>query len=77
MRTPAHMGIELPLNLYVYCPDVDALTTRARDAGAEVLAEPADMFWGDRMVSLRDPDGYLWSFATNIGEFDPSRVPQQ
>ena len=22
------------------------------------------MFWGDRMCSLRDPEGYLWSFAT-------------
>mgnify|MGYP000222496572 CR=1 FL=1 len=76
MRTPAHGGTEIPINLYVYCPDVDALSARARDAGAEVLAEPEDMFWGDRMVLLRDPDGYLWSFATKVGEFDPSRVPE-
>lgn len=75
MRTPANSGAAEPINLYVYCPDVDALTTRAREAGAEVLAEPEDMFWGDRMVRLRDPDGYLWSFATNIGEYDESKVP--
>ena len=76
MRTPAHSGMELPLNFYVYCPDVDALTAQARKAGAEVLAEPEDMFWGDRMAQLRDPDGYLWSFATVVGEFDPSKVPE-
>ena len=76
MRPPVHTNTELPLDFYVYCPDVDALTARAREAGAEVLSEPEDMFWGDRMVRLRDPDGYLWSFATNIGEFDPSKVPQ-
>jgi uncharacterized glyoxalase superfamily protein PhnB len=34
------------------------------------------MFWGDRMVRLRDPDGYLWSFATKVGEFDPSKMPK-
>ncbi len=76
MRTPAHSGAEPPFNFYVYCPDVDALTDRARNAGAEVLSEPEEMFWGDRMASLRDPDGYLWSFATNVGEFDPSKVPK-
>jgi PhnB protein len=75
MHTPAHSGAEPPLDFYVYCPDVDALTARARGAGAEVLAEPEQMFWGDRMVRLRDPDGYLWSFATNVGPFDPSKAP--
>lgn len=77
MRTPVHSGAALPLNFYVYCPDVDALTARAREAGAEVLAEPEEMFWGDRMVQLRDPDGYLWAFATNVSEFDPSKVPKE
>lgn len=76
MRTPAHMGVELPMNLYVYCPDVDALAAQARAAGAVILQGPEDMFWGDRWVGLRDPDGYFWSFATNIGAFDPSKIPK-
>jgi PhnB protein len=76
MKTPAHSGIELPLVFYVYCPDVDALTAQARQAGATVLSDPEDMFWGDRMANLRDPDGYLWSFATKVGEFDPSKMPK-
>jgi uncharacterized glyoxalase superfamily protein PhnB len=76
MRTPAHGCADLPVNLYVYCPDVDALTARARAAGAKVVHEPEDMFWGDRMASLRDTDGYTWSFATNVGDFDPSKAPK-
>lgn len=41
-----------------------------------MLAEPEDMFSGDRMVQLPDPDGYPWSFATVVGAFDPSKVPE-
>ena len=76
MRTPAHSGIELPLSFYVYCPDVDAQAEQARRAEATILSEPQDMFWGDRMMTLRDPDGYIWSFATRVGEFDPSKMPK-
>lgn len=75
-RTPAHMGLSLPLNFYVYCPDVDARTDEAKRAGAKVLAAPQDMFWGDRMAKLEDPDGYVWCFATRTGEFDPAKMPR-
>lgn len=37
--------------------DVDALAQRARDAGT-LDAEPADMPWGARTYSLKDPDGF-------------------
>ena len=75
-KAPATSRAECPLTLYVYCPDVDAMAQRARQGGAQVLSEPADMFWGDRMSRLKDPDGYVWSFATNVAEFDPAKVPQ-
>lgn len=64
LRTPAHSGCELPLELYVYCANVDLLARRAREAGAIVRSEPVDRFWGDRIAQLQDPDGYLWTFAT-------------
>jgi PhnB protein len=77
MKAPTHSCLQMPLVLYVYCADVDALTERARQAGATLLAGPEDMFWGDRVVRLRDPDGYLWSFATRVGAFDPAKMLQQ
>lgn len=74
------MGLRLPtggpdsLSLYVYVPDVDALTARAGRAGATVVQPPADQFWGDRTAVFKDPDGYHWTFATHVGGLD--RAPQ-
>lgn len=39
--------------------DVDALIARARAAGAEVVAEPAQQPWG-YTGTFADPDGHLW-----------------
>lgn len=39
--------------------DLDATFARARDAGAEVLDEPADRPWGARDCAFRDPSGNL------------------
>lgn len=65
------------LSLFVYVPDVDALHARADRAGAQVVQAPADQFWGDRTAVYKDRDGYHWTFATNVGGFDPSKVPRQ
>jgi PhnB protein len=75
-RTPATSGIETPVGLYVYCDDVDAVYTRATKAGAKSVMPPQDMFWGDRMCNVQDPDGHSWSFATNVGDCDLSKMPQ-
>ncbi|WP_433419212.1 VOC family protein [Microtetraspora malaysiensis] len=52
--------------LHVYVPDVDALTTQAVAAGAELLSSPADMPYGARQSMLRDPFGHVWIFLTPI-----------
>ncbi|MEE1782568.1 VOC family protein [Streptomyces sp. SP17BM10] len=52
--------------LHVYVPDVDALTSQAVAAGAELLSEPADMPYGARQSMLRDPFGHLWIFLTPL-----------
>lgn len=75
-QCPKSSGHKSSVGLYVYCEDVDALTARARAAGAEVLRDLEDAFWGDRMVVLGDPSGYHWTFATKVGEFDPTKIPQ-
>lgn len=75
-RAPVTTGTEPAAQCYVYCPDVDAFTARARAGGAKILMEPVDMFWGDRIVHLEDLDGYRWAFATNIGPMmDPGQAP--
>lgn len=50
--------------VYAHVADVDALTMRALAAGATLLRPLADQFWGSRTVTLRDPFGHVWTFAT-------------
>jgi uncharacterized glyoxalase superfamily protein PhnB len=73
--TPATSGTSSPISLYIYTPDVDALFARATKAGAKEISAPQDAFWGDRICQLADPAGYTWCFATNVGDFDPSKAP--
>jgi PhnB protein len=74
-KAPATSGVESPVQLYVYCDDVDALYLRATKAGATSVQAVEDMFWGDRMCKLLDPDGHCWNFATNVRDFDPAKLP--
>jgi uncharacterized glyoxalase superfamily protein PhnB len=72
-KTPKSSGVSSPVGCYVYVPDVDKLFERAKAAGASVVMAPEDMFWGDRICSLQDPDGHDWTFATNVKDWDPSQ----
>jgi uncharacterized glyoxalase superfamily protein PhnB len=45
--------------LWVYVDDVDATCARLRAAGAEMVAEPEDQPWGERVARMRDPEGNL------------------
>lgn len=61
-------------SLYVYVDDVDAHFAKAKEAGAEIKLEPADMFWGDRMYAAVDLEGHHWSFATHVKDMAPEDV---
>lgn len=64
-RNPEHVG-HLTQNLHVYVDDVDAHFAHARRAGAKILAEPADQFYGDRRYAAEDPEGHHWYFAQHV-----------
>jgi uncharacterized glyoxalase superfamily protein PhnB len=70
-QAPASSGVRPAVALYLYCDDVDAQYARATAAGAQGEMPPQDMFYGDRVCMLTDPDGYIWNFATHTGRFSP------
>jgi len=72
---PVNIGIAMPMGLFFYVEDVDAVFKRPVEAGCEAIDKPANQFCGDRMCRVRDPDGYQRSMGTNIHEFDPDKVP--
>ena len=44
--------------LCVYADDCDEAVARLRAAGAEIVAEPADQPWGERLARAVDPGGH-------------------
>ncbi|HZQ81609.1 MAG TPA: VOC family protein [Gaiellaceae bacterium] len=45
--------------------DVDAVIEEARAAGATIVREPAETFWGGYSSAFADPDGHVWEVAHN------------
>ena len=74
-QTPKSTGSIQGASVYIYCEDVDAQFQRAEEAGAEITSPVADMFWGDRIFQVADLDGYRWTFAQNVADFDPANAP--
>ncbi|UCD62899.1 MAG: VOC family protein [Candidatus Zixiibacteriota bacterium] len=64
-----------PVSFYLYVDNVDDFFRKASQAAAEVIAEPKDQFWGDRTCTLKCPEGYQWTFAQNVADFDPNNIP--
>ncbi len=46
--------------------DIDAHCARARAAGARIVAEPADQFYGARTYRALDPEGHCWTFSQDV-----------
>ena len=69
-KNPKRLG-HVTQNLYVRVDDVDKHFERARKAGATILQEPEDMFYGDRRYGVADLEGHYWYFAQQVREVAP------
>ena len=49
--------------MHLQVDDIDAWWKRAINAGATPVMPVADMFWGDRYGTLRDPFDVNWSLG--------------
>lgn len=57
-------GVTFAIN--VDQPDqVDTTIESIRSAGAKILREPSDAFWGGRTAYFADPENNLWEVAWN------------
>jgi uncharacterized glyoxalase superfamily protein PhnB len=69
-RNPKRLG-QTTQSLYVYVDDVDKHFRNAKEAGAKILEEPKDQFYGDRRYGCEDPEGHHWFFAQHIRDVAP------
>jgi len=74
------LGFKVPDDLaarhagvWCYVDDADAHCEAARAAGATIVREPVDQFYGVREYSARDLDGQEWFFATPLASALPAR----
>jgi catechol 2,3-dioxygenase-like lactoylglutathione lyase family enzyme len=62
--TKGFSGITLSHNVPTK-EDVATITEQDRAAGATILKEPHDVFWGGHISYFSDPDGHVWEVAHN------------
>jgi PhnB protein len=62
---------------YVYVDDLDAALERAREKDAEIMMEPADMFYGDRTACFRDPFGQIWTVAKHVEDVSDEEMKRR
>jgi PhnB protein len=54
------------VTLHLHVTDADAIARQAVAAGATLLSEPTDQFYGERSCKLRDPFGHTWLIGHSI-----------
>lgn len=57
-----------PATLYLLTEDADKTVAKAVKLGATAQGPVTDMFWGDRVGNIVDPEGYRWMIATHTAD---------
>lgn len=74
IASPASLGGKNTQTVHVHVEsDIDAFCERARRAGAEILMEPEDQFYGDRTFRARDLEGHIWTFGQTVKAMTPAQ----
>lgn len=71
--SPSSVG-GCPVKLQLYVRDADASVARAVKAGATLVRQLKNEFYGDRTAMLADPFGYSWQIASRIENVSPAEM---
>ncbi len=67
IASPAFIGGKNTQSVYLRLPDgIDGHCERARKAGAAIIQEPEDQFYGERTYRALDPEGHMWTFSQTV-----------
>ena len=64
-KSPQTLGGS-PIGILLYVNNSDATFAQSVDAGAKVVREVADQFYGDRTGGVEDPFGFTWYISTHV-----------
>ena len=76
VRPPSERGGPTA-SVFMYVDDVDATFEQAQQAGATVVSELEDMFWGDRFGTVADPFGHVWAMATHKEDLSEEEMAER
>jgi PhnB protein len=76
VRPPSERGGPTA-SIFMYVDDVDATFEQAQRAGATVVSELEDMFWGDRFGTVADPFGQVWAMATHKEDLSEEEIAER
>jgi uncharacterized glyoxalase superfamily protein PhnB len=66
-RSPASLGGKNTQRVHVRLDHgIDEHCAHARQAGARIVMEPADQFYGDRTYIAADLEGHYWTFSQPV-----------
>ena len=66
------VGVGVEFYIYVDAPrTVDDYFKELKAKGVTVINELKTEFWGDRIFSISDPDGYVLTFSEHIKDVTP------
>ena len=68
---------DTPSFIRLYVEDGDAVYRRALEAGATSVTEMTDLFFGDRVGRVRDPQGNLWWIQARLEDLDPQEMEKR
>jgi len=76
-RSPKALGGKNSQQIHVQvATDIDAHCAKARAAGATIVQEPSDQFYGDRTYRAMDPEGHLWTFGQTVKVVSTAEMEQ-
>jgi len=64
-------------SIHLHVEDVDVVTKQAVDAGAKLIMEPKDQFYGERSSKVLDPFGHEWLLGSHIEDVTPEEMQRR
>ena len=78
------LGVLSPVSLggsamhgHIYIKDVDSFMETALGNGATEMTAVTDTYWGDRMATLADPFGHIWTVASRIENLSDEDIAER
>lgn len=72
-KSPKTLGGS-PVNMHLYVKNSDDAFTQAIAAGAKQFKPMETMFFGERMGSVEDPFGYIWTLSTKVENLSDDEI---